>query len=190
MAHAWEAAVGWPHEVEVALKAVPALSGFRPVLGLPELKTPLPGGSRASQTDLMMLASNGQRSMVMGVEGKVDESLGQYLEEWLGDDPSPGKRLRLAYLSELLGIAEADLMGVRYQLVHRSAAAKIEAERFGADVAAMIVHVWSDVEDGFNDFRAFADRVGVEAEIGRLQYSSRSDLWIGWIRGDDRYLEY
>lgn len=190
MAHAWEAADGWPHEVQVALKAVPALSEFRPVLGLPELKTALPGGSRASQTDLMMLASAGHRSMMMGVEGKVDESLGQYLKEWLGDDPSPGKRIRLGYLAEILGLPEGDLGDIRYQLVHRSAAAKIEAEKFGADVAAMIVHVWSDVEDGFNDFRAFAYRLGVDAEIGRLHYSSRSDLWIGWIRGDDQYLEY
>jgi hypothetical protein len=78
-----------------------------------------------------VLGQIGPDLAVMMVEGKVDESFGPLLEEWLRD-ASDGKRERLAFLQSTLGI-ETELPGrIRYQLLHRAASPVIEAMRVGA----------------------------------------------------------
>lgn len=190
MAHAWESADGWPSEVGSALREVDALARYRPIYGFPEHKTPLPGGSRASQTDLLVVASDGETLATVAVEGKVDEPFGPTVESWAGSSPSPGKEKRLQFLSDLLGLDHSQLANVRYQLLHRTAAAKIEGERNGSRHCVMLVHSWSPDRVGFNDFREFARRLDVEAAPGRVVYSQKASVWLGWIEGDPRYLSY
>src|SRR3954471_8644186 len=55
LADSWEAAETWPTEVAEALDA-PGLRNLEPLVALPEHQVPLPGGQRASQTDLFVLA--------------------------------------------------------------------------------------------------------------------------------------
>jgi hypothetical protein len=190
LAHAWEDANGWPREIAGALARVPQLEGLRPVYGFPEFKTPLPGGRRASQTDLMVIATDGERRATVAIEGKVDETFGDPVTQWLGDHPSLGKRERLSYLAELLTVSADDLLGIRYQLVHRSAAAKIEAARNGSDIAMMLVHSWAPNLEGFYDFGEFARLLDVRAEVGSLEFSDSAGLWLGWVPGDPKYLSY
>ncbi len=88
----------------------------------------------------MVLARNGyRRHATFAIEGKVDGTFGPLVKDWLGSAPSQGKRLRLAYLAELVALDELQLGGIRYQLLHRTASAKIEAARNGSEVAAMLV---------------------------------------------------
>ncbi len=188
LAHSWETANGWPSEVELAFSQIPALANFRPVYGFPEFKTPLPGGSRASQTDLLIVAMDGDQMMTVAVEGKVDEPFGEVVETWLGKNPSSGKSLRLGYLADVMRLSESDLLDLRYQLVHRTASAKIEADRNGSHIAMMLVHSWAPGGEGFNDYQRFASRLGVDAEVGSVGYSSACDLWLGWVQGDGTYL--
>jgi hypothetical protein len=104
----------------------------------------LPGGSRASQTDLFALARSGSDLISIAVEGKVAEAFDTTVGEWLDRraaeqakrgrtrQPSAQTRKRLAFLCELLQLEEGDILDLRYQLLHRTAAAILEAQRFAA----------------------------------------------------------
>jgi hypothetical protein len=190
LAHCWEAADGWPPEVRRALSSSADLNGLEPLYGFPEFKVPLPGGSRSSQTDLMVIARGADGLVVVAVEGKVDEPFGPYVEEWLGDAPSKGKVTRLQYLCDLLGLDPVEVVGIRYQLLHRTASALIEASRIGAATALMLVHTWGTKPASFDDFSAFANLLGSKVAAGATAVTSVDSprLYLGWAAGDPRWL--
>ena len=166
LAHSWESADGIPPSVKRVLDSgdEPSLHDLEIVAAFPEHQTPLPGGSRPTQTDLLVLArshANGDL-VVLGVEGKVDEPFGPLVHEW---DPSssPGKAQRLDFLCARLGLDPASVGDLRYQLLHRTVGAMLEAERFGATTATLVVHTFSDVNAGFEDYSAFLARLGAPA---------------------------
>src|SRR4051794_40984872 len=145
LADAWETARPWPPEVEAALERSD-LGNLEFLLGLPEHQTPLPGGRAASQTDLLVLARRRAGGLVvLAVEGKANEPFGDdTVAEWRAAD-TPGRKTRLAYLLELLGLPDDDRTArLRYQLLHRAAAGLIEAERFGAGDAVLLVHAFKE----------------------------------------------
>ena len=91
LAHSWEAADGFPSEVTTAFaqSAEPLLSNITPVLAVPEFKVPLPGGVRASQNDIFVLARSSSGPVAIMVEGKVNESFGPILDEWRASTDAP-----------------------------------------------------------------------------------------------------
>jgi hypothetical protein len=143
LAHCWEAADGFPPEIAAVLKSAvdPLLSDLVPVLGVPEFKVDLPGGVRASQNDLFVLARSRSGPVSIMVEGKVNESFGPTLSEWL-HEASDGKETRLEFLLGKLGLSANPSRDVRYQLLHRAASAVIEGARYRA-VAALLVYIRS-----------------------------------------------
>ncbi len=71
----------------------------------------------------------------------------------------------------------ADLPGeVRYQLLHRTAAAVIEAERFKTDAAAMIVHSFSATGAGFDDYDRFVELMDPDEKVGRIASACVPDM--------------
>lgn len=69
----------------------------------------------------------------------------------------------------MFGLVPNNIGGLRYQLFHRTASAIIEAKRYRASKAAMIVQSWSPLNDGFDDYIAFFEALGVAiSEAGRL----------------------
>ena len=82
----------------------------------------------------------------------------------MGRKPSIGKTERLAALCELLGL-EACPVDIRYQLLHRTAAAIIEAEKFDAKHVGMIVHSFSPTRRWFSEFSQFAILLGAGTAI-------------------------
>jgi hypothetical protein len=66
----------------------------------------------------------------------------------------------LAFLCELLQLDEADILDLRYQLLHRTATAILEAQRFAAHHSLMLVHSFSAKDAWLNDYQAFAQRMG------------------------------
>jgi hypothetical protein len=128
------------------------------LLAVPEHEVPLNGGSTASQTDLFVLAHGPDGLVAIAVEGKAKEPFGdQTVSEWRATQTN-GRRDRLAQILELLELDDDErLSPIRYQLLHRTASAVIEARRFGARHAVMLVHSFPDGEDWFEDFAAFAD---------------------------------
>lgn len=185
LAEAWEgAAPDMPREMRAAFVGTP-FEAFEPVLAIPEYEVDLPGGDRPSQNDLFVLGRIGAELAVVVIEGKVDESFGPLLGEWLVD-ASPGKRERLAFLRSTLGMTEEISPEIRYQLLHRTASPVVEAKRLGARYAAMIVHSFSAVDACLEDYRAFAAMLGVTGGKGRLEQAvgrSAPELWVGWVTG-------
>ena len=156
LAHCWEAADGLPAEVSMALGQTtdPLLGGLVPLLAVPEFKVPLPGGSRASQTDIFVLARSSAGPVCIMVEGKVNESFGPTLDEWKAD-ASPGKEKRLRFLLRALGLAAIPGGDIRYQLFHRAASAIITGEQYRAVAAVLLIHSFSEQRTGFEDYDAF-----------------------------------
>lgn len=159
LAHAWESATGFPPAVKRTFATGPSdvFHGLEPLIAVPEHKVPLPGGSRPSQTDLWILArSNAGMRVSVAVEGKCEETFDELTHRWLGKLPSAGKQHRLSALCEILQLEQQTALGIRYQLLHRTAAALIEAERFGAENALMLVHSFSPGHAWYDDYVALA----------------------------------
>lgn len=186
VATTWEGARGFPEEISNLFGTAPALANIQPLLAIPEHKVPLPGGARASQTDLWVLARTDADLVSISVEGKVRESFGPTLGDWM-EEESAGKTTRWSALCELLGLASDCDRSLRYQLVHRTASALIEAKRFHASKAALIVHSFSPQQDGFADFQAFAGQLGatVPATGQLVDVGERLgvQLFVGWAQG-------
>jgi len=208
LAYCWEEADGFPPSVRAAFLAsrVPLFEVMELLLALPEHKVPLPGGQRATQTDLFALGKSGDDLVSIAVEGKVAESFGERVEDWLerraADEekkgrtraPSAGAQERLTYLCGLLGLPEEDVSDLRYQLLHRTASALIEARRFSARNALMLVHSFSQTDPpvGFDDFETFARRLNCEdAATGTVVFVGERagiSLYLGWATGEARFL--
>ncbi len=190
LAHCWESAHGFPPEVRRVLSQNPIFSDIEPLLIFPEWKVPLPGGSRASQNDIWLLAKSKVGLISIAVEGKVEEPFGKTLAEWR-DEESPGKVQRLAWLIYFLKLDLSIPDSIRYQLLHRAASAVIEAKRFGIGHAVMLVHSFSEKSLWFDDFNAFVNLFGLSASPDKLLSTTLGDglpIHFAWIRGDTRFL--
>lgn len=170
LAECWQSAPGFPESFQSLLSGAehPALRKIDLLLAIPEHKVDLPGGGRASQNDLFVLgkAADGELVSIM-VEGKAGEPFGETLESWLVN-ASPGKRARLEFLCETLGLSREPPGQIRYQLFHRTVSAILEARRFNARYAMMIVHSFSPEKAWFADYEAFVGLFGVSTRPGRL----------------------
>ena len=193
LAHSWEAEDGFPPEVSNAFAKSdgPLLANLEPLLAVPEFKVALPGGERASQNDVFVLARSSAGPVAIMVEGKVNESFGPTLEEW-SLEASRGKQTRLAFLLGTLGLPAQIPGGIRYQLLHRAASALIEGERYRAAAAVLLVHSFSPRQAGWADYKAFLKLFGVRAEAGipqRLAGEQRTPLFALWVTGNPQFLE-
>ena len=171
-AYAWENADGMPKEVASLFIHAddPAIRDASLALAIPEYKVALAGGSRPSQNDVFaVLTSCGGLISVM-VEGKAREGFDVRLGVWKKRTSPQGVKARLADIAENTGIATQIPDDIRYQLLHRTASAVIEAKRFHAPYAVMIVQsfVTDDTENHYSDFCAFVRLYGKEATKGRL----------------------
>jgi hypothetical protein len=193
LAHCWEASDGFPPEISkvFAHTAEPLLANLAPVLAVPEFKVPLPGGSRASQNDVFVLARSSAGPISIMVEGKVNESFGPTLDEWRADT-SPGKRERLDFLLSTLGISALPDGDIRYQLLHRAASAIITGEQYRAAAAIVLVHSFSEQRTGLRDYEAFVRLFGVQAVrdvVQRLTGEPSIPLFAAWVTGDCSFLK-
>ena len=192
LAHCWESADGFPREVSSAFSSSrdPLLQNLIPLIAVPEFKVPLPGGNRASQNDVFVLAKSDAGPVVIMVEGKVDEPFGETLKAWLAG-ASRGKSTRLAYLQQQLGLRSRPKPSTRYQLLHRAVSAISTGEQFRAVAAVMLVHSFNEQDAGYQDYRAFAEQLGAAGSMGvveRVKSKSAIPLFVGWMRGDCTFL--
>ena len=191
LAHSWHDAAGdFPSEIRSLLDTSPLFTSAELLLAVPEHKVPLPGVGKASQTDLWFLGRTESALVSCAVEGKVAEPFGPTIEDWLAEG-GDNRAKRLTGLCQLLGIESVDSR-VRYQLIHRTASAILEAKRFLARHALLIVHSFSQADDWYDDFATFAQSLGAVPAKGRLvQVPGRTEptLHIGWARGAARFAE-
>ena len=131
-AHAWQPPPAFPPPVLAALRAAPPLfADIKPIKGYVERATKMPAGGYPSMTDLIVFAQSGGDAVIIAVEGKSNERFGDHaVEEWSkatkGTDDNANRKKRLAGILEIIGLNESDtLQTVRYQLLHRMAAAVV-----------------------------------------------------------------
>jgi hypothetical protein len=185
LAHRWEKAKGFPIEIKEAFESVPSLEDVELLLAIPEHKVSLPGGGAASQNDIFCLARTRHDLVSIMVEGKVNEPFGPLVKEWYVD-PSSGKVKRLRFLCRTLGLDPDQVQEVRYQLLHRTASAILEAKRFKAIKAAVLVHSFSPTYTWFEDYAAFADLFGTYTRMDQVHSAGKIgdiDLYLAWIKG-------
>jgi hypothetical protein len=185
LAHRWEEAEGFPGEIKEALESIPELEDVELILAIPEYKVSLPGEGAASQNDIFCLARNRHGLVSIMVEGKVNEPFGPLVRDWFGD-PSPGKVKRLGFLCRTLGLDPDQVQEIRYQLLHRTASAIIEAKKFKASSAAMLVHSFCPTYNWFEDYAAFADLFGVYTSMDQVHSAGKIGdihLYLAWIKG-------
>ena len=195
LAYAWHAQEGFPEEIDRIFKQsnfLP-LQDVTPLLILPEYKVPLKGRGKDSQNDLFVLAeANDHQLISMMIEGKVEESFGSTITAWKqsGDGYGENKQIRLAYLQQQLGLKHvADT--IYYQLLHRTASAVIEAKRFNAPYAVMLVHSFSQQGSWFDEYAQFMALYGqkvVKDKLFHLASLGDVELYSGWVTGNPKYL--
>ena len=187
----WEAARksdrGLPPTVMRAMDGVDALRDAKVLIAFPEHKVSLEGGGHASQTDLWVLLNAPAAGLVSAaVEAKAGEPFDQMVSEWSkGAPPGSGKPARLRQLLGLLDLDEGKANLCRYQLLHRTAAALLEAKRFGARHAMLLVQSFASPDDSsFNDYQCFGEQLGVDARRDELVMAGQRggvELWLGWL---------
>lgn len=192
LAYCWHEAQGFPKEVKSVLTAAGnPFFGLEPLLILPEHKVSLHGRPTASQSDIWILAKSENQLFSIAVEGKVSESFGEPVNHWLLED-SKGKQERLEFLLKKLGIQSGFDKTIRYQLLHRTASAVIEAERFLASHAMVIIHSFSPKNEWFEDFAKFVSLFGSTPEVNSVvsvKLPNGIPLHFAWIHGNEEYLK-
>jgi hypothetical protein len=187
----WEAAKrnsrGLPEPVVTILDTCELTQNATLLLGLPEHRVEIAGGGHPSQNDVWALLRTPKATVSMAVEAKSGETFDKYVSEWIRDASSQsGKPKRLAALKQVLGIGEANLEGVRYQLLHRTASPLLEATRFHASAAVLLIQSFGGNRDdnSYRDYCRFCELMECDATRNTLSLSNRKTdvpLLIGWL---------
>lgn len=190
-AAAWEhAGDTLPPEISECLDATgrPELQSLQLLAALPEWGVPLPGGDRASFTDVLALTRNSTGLCVIGVEAKVDEDFGPLVSD-KKQGASVGQLERIEFLQDLLG---ASFEGtVRYQLLHRTASALLTAQDFHAQTAVMLIHSFgrADLRKDFDIFCSSLGALSVTSNVYCQQRPTGARLYLAWVDGNRRFTE-
>ena len=193
LAYCWEDKTGFPAEFKSAFDSAGLF--LEMLFGIPEYKVFLDSKKAPSQNDLFVLCRDSEGSAVLMIEGKVSESFDKQISEWKTNDLS--RRKRLDFLIDKLEIDKAisDLDRYRYQLFHRTVSSILTAEEFKAKKALMIVHSFSKTNEWFCDYSDFVKLINpaINPQLNEIYHCktliSDIDLYIGWIKGDVKFLE-
>src|SRR6185295_14046372 len=138
LAARWESKTAFPPEVGALLDSNPKTAGATLLLGIPGHRVPLTGGERASDTDLWVLGRTPRGLVSMTIERDA-----RPVERAPAMEPPLRDRdARWAAVSALLEIERPCDSPLPARFFHRTAAALLEARRFFAVGAAVIVHAF------------------------------------------------
>jgi len=168
-----------------------AITKLELLVAIPEWEVDLPGGDRASQTDVLAITRNSSGLVVLGIEAKVDETFGPTIGE-KKVKASEGQLNRISYLENELGRSEPFDGKVRYQLLHRSVSALLTARAFHAPVAVMLVHSFSPASAWRDDFDLFCQNLEcnvLSPDLCEVPNVEGPRLLLGWCKGNEKYLK-
>ena len=121
----------------------------------------------------------------MIVEAKPEKTLSTIVEDWLrSNDHGTNRKFRLEGLCDILSLGIDDVSSLSYQLLHRTAAALIEADQLPASIAAMLVVSSGPKQKWFEAYSKFGSAMGVPVgsrqfvDVG-MRHGSR--LLLGWL---------
>jgi hypothetical protein len=182
LSHAWVDADGLPKSVSALLAHADEWSDANLAAGFFEHSTALDTMVGPSCTDLLALVRMPVGLGVIAVEGKAGESFGEVIKDW---NNTAGKQARLEWACTMFGVDPATALDLRWQLFHRTASAVLEARRFCASHAIMLVHDFSSGV-GLGDFKAFAGALSVvgagENALSEARVIGGVSLRLGWLR--------
>jgi hypothetical protein len=184
-----ELAIAWanghndfPQSVRQVLDTAAEYSKAELIDGFFEREVELGSPGRNSQTDLMVVVALGGELGIIAVEGKVEESFAEIVNDW---NNTPGKQKRLTGLCETLGLDVSQAGRLRYQLIHRTASAVIEAKRYRCRHALLLVHSFSATHRWFEDFMEFSRVMGQQIKIPGVCSEPREcagvSLRVAWV---------
>ncbi len=182
LATAWIGATGIPPSVAAVLASSATYADCRLVEAFFVREVELGTKGRPSQTDLLALVQLADGYGVIAVEGKAREPFGPLVADW---NDTPGKQARLDDLCKQLGLDPSVVGSLRYQLLHRTVSALLEARRYGAREALMLVHSFDAADSSLDDYQEFAAALGLtDAAPNAITDSTlRGDvtLRLGWV---------
>lgn len=193
LAYSWESANGFPKTIQKVFNK--SKLDLEMILGIPEYKVFLETKKAPSQNDLFVLAKDDFGLATIMIEGKVSESFDKEIKDWYNDTES--RKQRIKFLLEKLELNKMirEIESFRYQLFHRTVSAILEAEKFTAKKAIMIVHSFSQSDEWFNDFSNFVTLLNPKIKFPEVNeiyncgvLTSGIELHVGWIKGDKKYL--
>jgi len=121
---------------------------------------------------------------VIAVEGKAREPFGPLVSEW---NDGHGKQERLDDLCRQLGLDTTGVGGLSYQLLHRTVSALLEARRYGAREALMLVHSFDAEDTSLDAYQAFAAALGLGNAVANAitgpTVRDEVTLRLGWVKG-------
>jgi hypothetical protein len=186
LAHAWTSNDTFPENVQSLLNnsEYESLHNLEIVLKIPEHKVELDTGKAPSQNDLFVLARTDTDLVTIVVEGKVKEPFGPKVEDWL-IEASSGKHNRLNFLMKCLKLNELEnVKSIRYQLLHRTASAIIEAEKYHAKHAIMLVQSFCQEYSSLEEYKAFLKLYNLQGDKNQISgpiVINGVNLYLGWI---------
>ncbi|WP_375208633.1 DUF6946 family protein [Hyphomonas jannaschiana] len=170
-AHSWvngnlQKEGGLPLLVRATLNVAPEWKNAELVSGFFEHATPLDTNRGPSNSDLLAVCRLESTLGIIAVEAKAGETFGELISVW---NTTAGRSARLSWACKLFGVDEEDCGDLRWQLFHRTASAVLEAKRYHAPHAAMLVHDFSAEPGWYDDYAAFAEVIGVKGtSIGTM----------------------
>ena len=177
----WRAADGFPPEIAQLLRSHEATRSATLLLAIPEHRVRLAGGVWAAPADLWALARTprGLLSIVVGTDGAEPAGATARASQSACEHEQTDRAVR-----SLLEIDRESERAIGSQLFHRTACALIEARRFFAATAAVIVHSFGARADSFLEFQSFARQMGGllqrPGELTRVPPREGIDLFLGW----------
>ena len=184
LAVTWLEADGFPKSIKNIFKKTQfqAFKNMELLAAYPEYPVPLPGGGHASQNDIFVLAKGDKGLVSVMVEGKVSEDFGETVQAWKAK-LSAGKKQRLDFMVAKLGLEAKIIDPIRYQLLHRTVSSIIEAERYTAPNALVLIHSFSASHEHFDDYVKFLALFNVVGEkesiVGPIKISG-IDVYFCW----------
>jgi len=151
-----------------------------------EHKVDLPGGNRASQSDVWAIVKSKESLISIAFEAKANETFDtKTLSEWKSqksDSSINNRQERWAYIEKHLPAAISTYENVYYQLLHRCASAVIEAKRIGCTHAAFIVLSFESPDKSFQQYASFCSAIGIPSGRDTIAKTKVGDvtLAVGW----------
>ena len=190
LAYCWQKADGFPKSVVTTFQKskINLFGNVELLFAFPEYKVPLPGGKRESQNDIYVIAKSNNDLISIMIEGKVNEPFDKPVSSWISNSGgNSGKQERLDFLLNKLNLNQTQVQQIRYQLLHRTVSAIIEAQRIRAKNALMLVHSFSTKNEWFDDFSKFVKLFGLTTKINSIVGPYQTDginIYFGWTKGD------
>ena len=183
LARAWANAKDLPPKVRETFERCgdDQLRELKMLLKIPEHPVALDDADHPAMNDLFVLARSDSSLFTIMVAGAGNESFGPTVAEWQEGD---GTAKRLDVLMETLALRKREaLNAIRVEWLLRAASAVVEAKRYHAGHAMLLVHSFGDDDAPFGEFADFLGLYGLKAEINAMAAVQVNGvtLHLGWV---------